>query len=135
MQFKLRAGLVEYGSLAERHSFFDEWNRAIAVSTCDKRKENFAILLSNHFDTVKFLPHPWFSYSTINNMADDSGTEHEKAFKKQAGFFSRACLIGPVVNKYDWALLICCFVTGLVDAASFSNWGMWCPRKSQSRLC
>lgn len=37
---------------------------------------------------------------------------------------SRAYIFGPVKKSHgDLALLACCLVTGMVDAASFSNWG------------
>src|ERR1700759_1448845 len=38
-------------------------------------------------------------------------------------FFSRAYLLGPMKKEHgDLSLLACCFVTGMVDTASFSNW-------------
>ena len=39
-------------------------------------------------------------------------------------FLSRAYIFGPVKKSHgDLALLACCLVTGMVDSASFSNWG------------
>lgn len=38
--------------------------------------------------------------------------------------FSRPWWTGDVQNKYgDLALLVCSFVTGLLDCAAFNNWG------------
>lgn len=68
-------------------------------------------------------------------MANDSGAEHEKPSLKRGAFFSRQRLTGPTVNHYDWALLVCCFVTGLVDAASFSNFGTRPQVSMQLKLC
>nr|OQO19163.1 hypothetical protein B0A51_13283 [Rachicladosporium sp. CCFEE 5018] len=45
---------------------------------------------------------------------------------RQVGFFSRRRILGPVEKPGgDYALLACCLVTGLVDAASFGNWGIF----------
>lgn len=42
------------------------------------------------------------------------------------GLLSRRRMLGPVDKEYgDVALLVHSFVTGLVDAASFSNWGVF----------
>lgn len=46
--------------------------------------------------------------------------------RKEAGFFSRRRMIGPVVKEYgDYGLLATSFVTGMVDGASFLNWGVF----------
>lgn len=48
--------------------------------------------------------------------------KHRK-WPKDDSHFSRAYLLGPVKRDHaDLALLACSFVTGMVDAASFSNW-------------
>lgn len=40
--------------------------------------------------------------------------------------FSRKWALGPVVKDYgDYGLLACSFVTGMVDGASFLNWGVF----------
>jgi len=42
------------------------------------------------------------------------------------GYFSRRRILGPVDKEYgDAVLLVHSFVTGLVDAASFANWGVF----------
>jgi hypothetical protein len=42
------------------------------------------------------------------------------------GLFSRKWALGPVVKEYgDYGLLACSFVTGMVDGASFLNWGVF----------
>jgi hypothetical protein len=46
--------------------------------------------------------------------------------RKQAGLFSRRRMLGPVVKEYgDYGLLATSFVTGMVDGASFLNWGVF----------
>ena len=46
--------------------------------------------------------------------------------RKQAGFFSSRRMLGPVVKEYgDYGLLATSFVTGMVDGASFLNWGVF----------
>jgi hypothetical protein len=42
------------------------------------------------------------------------------------GIFSRRWALEPVVKDYgDYGLLACSFVTGMVDGASFLNWGVF----------
>lgn len=46
--------------------------------------------------------------------------------RKVGGFFSRRRMLGPVVKEYgDYGLLATSFVTGMVDGASFLNWGVF----------
>jgi hypothetical protein len=46
--------------------------------------------------------------------------------RKEGGFFSRRRMLGPVVKEYgDYGLLATSFVTGMVDGASFLNWGVF----------
>ena len=46
--------------------------------------------------------------------------------KQEPGFFSRRWMLGPVVKDYgDYGLLACSLVTGMVDGASFLNWGVF----------
>ncbi|KAK3617459.1 hypothetical protein LTR56_025286 [Elasticomyces elasticus] len=61
------------------------------------------------------------------NVSDTDGMDPEKhPLPRQTSFFSRRSILGPVTKDYgDWPLLVCCLVTGLVDAASFKNWGMF----------
>ncbi|KAK0268895.1 hypothetical protein LTR35_015164 [Friedmanniomyces endolithicus] len=41
-------------------------------------------------------------------------------------FWSRRSLLGPITKDHgDLPLLACCLVSGMVDAASFKNWGMF----------
>jgi hypothetical protein len=45
---------------------------------------------------------------------------------RSPGIFSRRWALGPVVKDYgDYGLLACSFVTGMVDGASFLNWGVF----------
>jgi len=61
--------------------------------------------------------------------ADDDGASDEKKRRvsaRRAGVFSRAWMLGPVKRDHgDVPLLVCSFVSGLVDGASFRNWGMF----------
>ena len=62
---------------------------------------------------------------TMTQIDDGGAVEKGEAstFPKPA-FFSRARFLGPIEKDHgDLALLACCFVTGMVDAAVFSNWG------------
>ncbi|CAD0086912.1 unnamed protein product [Aureobasidium mustum] len=67
---------------------------------------------------------------TAKAAADDTSpppkTSPEPLDVKKPGFFSRRRILGPVDKEYgDAALLVHSFVTGLVDAASFANWGVF----------
>lgn len=45
---------------------------------------------------------------------------------RKAGFLSRKRILGPLEKDHgDLALLACCFVTGMVDAAAFSNYSVF----------
>ena len=49
--------------------------------------------------------------------------ESPDASNTRIAFYSPTRLLGPVQKDHaDLALLACCLVTGMVDAASFSNW-------------
>ena len=57
---------------------------------------------------------------------NETGVPEKPYSPSNTGFFSRAYLLGPVKRDHgDLALLACCLATGLVDAASFSNWGVF----------
>jgi uncharacterized membrane protein YoaK (UPF0700 family) len=46
--------------------------------------------------------------------------------QREPGLFSRRRIVGPVVKEYgDYGLLATSFVTGMVDGASFLNWGVF----------
>ncbi|EME47384.1 hypothetical protein DOTSEDRAFT_123052 [Dothistroma septosporum NZE10] len=61
-----------------------------------------------------------------NTAIEGHAVEKPKPVRRQAGIFSSARLFGPVTKQHgDLPLLACCFVTGLIDAASFSNWGVF----------
>lgn len=60
------------------------------------------------------------------SVEDGIAADDEKpvAPKRKPGMFSRSRIMGPVTKENgDLALLACCLVTGMVDAASFMNWG------------
>jgi len=61
------------------------------------------------------------------NTFDTDGADPEKhPLPAKAGFFSSSRILGPVTKDHgDLPLLACSFVSGLVDAASFRNWGMF----------
>lgn len=63
-----------------------------------------------------------------NGTAGQYGAEKqpEPLNVKQPGLFSSKRLLGPVEKERgDAALLVHSFVTGLVDAGSFANWGVF----------
>ncbi|TKA67560.1 hypothetical protein B0A55_09176 [Friedmanniomyces simplex] len=62
-----------------------------------------------------------------NVPSTTSGDDPEKhPLPQRTPFWSRRSLFGPVTKDHgDWPLLACCLVTGMVDAASFKNWGMF----------
>lgn len=48
------------------------------------------------------------------------------AGRSRKRFGSLSWALGPVEKDYgDYALLVCCLVTGMVDAASFGNWAVF----------
>ncbi|USW53493.1 hypothetical protein Slin15195_G068120 [Septoria linicola] len=67
----------------------------------------------------------------LEEQRDALSEDHENEKMKhptcrQPGLFSRARIFGPIEKERgDLALLACCLVTGLVDAAAFSNWGVF----------
>lgn len=62
-----------------------------------------------------------------NSDAQKPEMEVEKQVPAREGFFSRRNLLGPVRKDHgDLALLAHSLATGMVDAASFSNWGVFC---------
>ena len=47
--------------------------------------------------------------------------------RRDTGFFTSRRLMGPVKKDgLDYVLLAHSLATGMVDAASFSNWGVFC---------
>lgn len=65
--------------------------------------------------------------NTYKNTFDMDGEDPEKhPFPSKIGFLSRARLLGPVTKEYgDWPLLAMSLVTGMVDGACFTNYGMF----------
>lgn len=58
-------------------------------------------------------------------LEDGEHSSNEKTVTKP-GFFSRSNLLGPVKKDHgDLVLLSYSLCTGMVDAASFSNWGVF----------
>lgn len=54
------------------------------------------------------------------------GSEEKPSTPRRVPFLSRANVLGPIVRDHvELPLLACCLVTGMVDAASFRNWGMF----------
>lgn len=65
-----------------------------------------------------------------NATADDASLpikqSSESLTTRQPGYFSRKRILGPVdKDKGDIALLAHSLVTGMVDAATFSNWSVF----------
>jgi hypothetical protein len=55
---------------------------------------------------------------------------------KSPGLFSKRWALGPVVKDYgDYGLLACSFVTGMVDGASFLNWGVFVGMQTGEFSC
>lgn len=81
-------------------------------------------------DGAPSTSYPKFSVPPDNN-SNRGGTyaaeEKEEPLKtRQPGLWSRARLLGPLEKERgDAALLVHSFVTGLVDAGSFANWGVF----------
>ena len=56
----------------------------------------------------------------------DAAATTTPAKTRTPSLFSRKWALGPVVKDYgDYGLLACSFVTGMVDGASFLNWGVF----------
>lgn len=74
---------------------------------------------------VAFSPSPHPAGDRQKEISVEDGIQEKPvAPAKRRGLFSRARILGPVEKDHgDWALLACCLVTGMVDAASFMNWG------------
>lgn len=69
---------------------------------------------------------PQEAKATADDVSPSLKTSPEPLNVKDPGYFSRRRLLGPVDKEYgDAALLVHSFVTGLVDAASFANWGVF----------
>ena len=61
-----------------------------------------------------------------NQPFEDESKAESTAMAKKPGFFLRHHIVEPIKKDHaDLALLACCLVTGMVDAATFSNWGMF----------
>ncbi|KAF2168237.1 hypothetical protein M409DRAFT_65710 [Zasmidium cellare ATCC 36951] len=72
-----------------------------------------------------FSPSPHPAGDRQKDLIVEDGIEDQKPLSpaRKPGFFSRARILGPVGKEHgDLALLACCLVTGMVDAASFMNW-------------
>lgn len=65
--------------------------------------------------------------TAANQARDDEGQlEKPRNTSQEPGFFSRRRMLGPVEKDYgDYGLLACSLVTGMVDGASFLNWGVF----------
>ncbi|KAK5133315.1 hypothetical protein LTR08_007840 [Meristemomyces frigidus] len=71
-------------------------------------------------------PHSAPPPNASGNIVITSDTKDERALPAKTGFFSRATVFGPVERDHgDLPLLAMSFVTGMVDGASFRNWGMF----------
>jgi hypothetical protein len=69
---------------------------------------------------------PQEAKATADDASPSSKPSPEVLNVGKPGFFSRRRLLGPVDKEYgDAVLLVHSFVTGLVDAASFANWGVF----------
>lgn len=79
-------------------------------------------------DATKPLPSQQaFDARTNRILDDDKPRSSDSSYNTNTpGFFSRRTLLGPVEKDYgDYGLLACSLVTGMVDGASFLNWGVF----------
>jgi hypothetical protein len=75
----------------------------------------------SHFATM-----PQEAKATADDTSPPRKASPEPLSVQKPGFFSTRRILGPVDKEYgDVALLVHSFVTGLVDAASFANWGVF----------
>ncbi|CAD0106279.1 unnamed protein product [Aureobasidium uvarum] len=69
---------------------------------------------------------PQTAQATADDTSPPRKASPEPLDVKKPGLFSRRRILGPVDKEYgDAALLVHSFVTGLIDAASFANWGVF----------
>ncbi|TIA63435.1 hypothetical protein D6C77_02119 [Aureobasidium pullulans] len=69
---------------------------------------------------------PQEAKATADDTSPPRKVSPEPLSVQKPGFFSTRRILGPVDKEYgDVALLVHSFVTGLVDAASFANWGVF----------
>ncbi|KEQ95818.1 hypothetical protein AUEXF2481DRAFT_39673 [Aureobasidium subglaciale EXF-2481] len=69
---------------------------------------------------------PQEAKATADDTSPPRKASSEALDVKKPGFFSTRRILGPVDKEFgDYALLVHSFVTGLVDAASFANWGVF----------
>ena len=94
---------------------------------------NFRLILPTQFSGAMSAPsiqhHVPQADGHDNLQSIENGNKYFEKPEPHSGpsFFSRAYLLGPVKRDHgDLALLACCLVTGMVDAASFSNWSVFC---------
>lgn len=79
-------------------------------------------------DATKPLPSQQGFDARANQILDDEKPRSsDSSFNNsKPGFFSSRRLLGPVEKDYgDYGLLACSLVTGMVDGASFLNWGVF----------
>ena len=81
---------------------------------------------------------------TTKQTFEDESKAESAAISKEPDFFLRHHIIEPIEKDHaDLALLACSLVTGMVDAATFSNWGAVHPQATidgagftdKSQLC
>jgi len=59
--------------------------------------------------------------------ASNASSHPEKPDPQPSALFSKDWTLGPIVSTHGELILLShCLATGLVDAASFSNWGVFC---------
>jgi hypothetical protein len=83
---------------------------------------------TNHFPSDSEKPSHASSLAGQKDAddADAAATTTTPAKTRTPSLFSRKWALGPVVKDYgDYGLLACSFVTGMVDGASFLNWGVF----------
>jgi len=91
-------------------------------------------LASSPLDTSEKPSHA-SSLAAGPNDADTTATTTPPS-KPSTSVFSEKWMLGPVVKDYgDYGLLACSFVTGMVDGASFLNWGVFVGMQTGEFCC
>lgn len=89
-------------------------------------------------DVTAQVPAPLRANQELDNEKSSHASSLAEAplTHREAGFFSSRRIFGPVVRDYgDYGLLACSLVTGMVDGASFLNWGVFVGMQTGTLTC
>jgi hypothetical protein len=91
---------------------------------------------TNHSPSESEKPSHASSLAGPKDEADAAATPTTTTPTPTPRLFSRKWALGPVVKDYgDYGLLACSFVTGMVDGASFLNWGVFVGMQTGELFC